>query len=61
MAVAKFQHTIQLPADLEAIWRSYQEQHPTETFNGFVVKILRQEMELLCVTAAPISTIPSAM
>jgi hypothetical protein len=58
MAAPKYQHTIQLPAELEELWLSYQSQHPEETFNGFVVKIIRQEMDLQCVTAAPTLTIP---
>ena len=59
MAVAKYQHTIQLSAELEDLWLRYQSQRlEPETFNGFVNRLIRQEMELLCVSAAPTSTIP---
>jgi hypothetical protein len=53
MAAPKYQHTVQLPAELEEAWLTYHQQHPTETFNGFVTKVIRQELELLCVTNAP--------
>lgn len=50
---AKYQHTVQLPEELEQTWQQVntQRQEP-ETFNGFVNRLIRQEMERLCVTDA---------
>jgi hypothetical protein len=62
MAAPRYQHTIILPEELEqgiAVLQA-QRQEP-ESFNAFINRLIRQEMELLCVTAAPISTIPSEM
>lgn len=53
---AKYQHTVQLPEDLEQGWIEHNAQRlQPETFNGFVNRLIRQELELLCVTAAPTS------
>lgn len=40
---AKYQHTVQLPADLEAFRLDRKAQG--ESFNGLVNRVLRQEME----------------
>jgi hypothetical protein len=55
MAAAKYQHTVQLPADMEETWKAYQAQRQEpESFNAFVIRLIRQEMELLCVTTTRI-------
>ena len=54
---AKYQHTVQLPEDLEQGWIALNTQRANpESFNALVNRLIRQEVELLCVTAAPIST-----
>jgi len=58
MSTPRFNHTVQLPEPLELAWRAYQSQRiEPESFNAFVNRLIAQEMELLCVTAAPSSTI----
>lgn len=55
---AKYQHTVQLPEELEQGWIAINQQRATpESFNALVNRLIRQEVELLCVTAAPTSTI----
>ena len=57
MMAAKYQHTVQLPEDLEQGWLALNTQRTNpESFNALVNRLIRQEVELLCVTAAPIST-----
>lgn len=54
---AKYQHTVQLPEELEQGWTVMNHQRMTpETFNGLVNRLIRQELELQCVTAAPTLT-----
>lgn len=58
MSNPRYNHTVQLTADVEALWVTYQHgQAEPLSFNAFVNRLIRQEMELLCVTAAPTSTI----
>ncbi len=62
MPTGRFQHTVIIPFNLEMAWIQYRNtQVKPESFNGFINRLIAQEMELLCVTAAPTSTIPSAM
>ncbi len=62
MATQRFQHTVQLTKELESAWRTYQATRMIpESFNAFVNRLIHQEMELLCVTAAPTLITPSAM
>ncbi len=61
MAEPKYQHTVQLPADLEAAWKRYQQHEvDAESFNAFVLRLIREEMlekeYTACVTDAPILT-----
>jgi len=57
MAAARFQHTVILPEELEqGILAMQAQQKDPESFNAFINRLIRQEMELLCVTVAPTST-----
>jgi hypothetical protein len=58
MSTARFQHTVQLSVELEEAWKRKQEHDLHLSFNAFVIQLLQ---EALCATAAPTSTIPSAM
>ena len=59
---AKYQHTVQLPEEIEQGWLTLNAQRETpETFNGFINRLIRQELELLCAHAAPTSTTRSEM
>lgn len=58
MSSPRYSHTVQLPEELEQAWKAYQTQRQEpESFNAFVIRLIAQEMELLCVTAAPTSII----
>ena len=60
MATKRFQHTVQLPEAMETAWQAYRaHQAQPESFNAFIHRLIQQELEALCVTAAPSSTIPS--
>lgn len=62
MPTPRYQHTVQISEELEQAWTRYQSARlEPESFNAFVNRLIQQEMELLCVTAAPTSTIPSEM
>lgn len=48
---ARYQHTIQLSEELEQGVHALQAQRAEpESFNALVSRLIRQEMELLCVT-----------
>lgn len=62
MATPRYQHTVQIPEELEQAWTRYQaSRHEPESFNALVNRLIQQEMELLCVIAVPTSTIRSGM
>ncbi len=48
MANPKFQHTIQLPDEVEQAWQAYQSEHGI-SFNAFAIALLRRELECACV------------
>lgn len=51
MAEPRYSHTVQLPEEVESAWKRYQGgQQTPESFNAFVLRLIQQEMELLCVT-----------
>lgn len=50
MSTARYQHTVIIPEELEQAWRQYQTLRETpESFNAFINRLIKQEMELLCV------------
>ena len=56
MTPARYQHTIHLPEELEQGWNTLNAQRTSpESFNALVNRLIRQEMEVLCVTVAPTS------
>ena len=42
MANPRYQHTLQLPAELEEQWQRIQQEQPQLSFNGFVCQILEE-------------------
>ncbi len=50
MATKRYQHTVQLSEELEQGWLALKQQGGAESFNALVHRLIRQEMELLCVT-----------
>lgn len=53
MPSPRYPHTVQLPTELEDAWKRYQDTRlEPESFNAFVIRLIQQEMELLCVTTA---------
>lgn len=51
MASPRFQHSIQVPEDLEQAWIKFQSEHPDMTFNGFACEMLREALkEQICAT-----------
>lgn len=53
MATARYQHSVIIPDELEQAWLQYQaKQAKPESFNAFINRLIKQEMELLCVTDA---------
>ena len=58
MSGARYQHTIHLPEELErGVYALNTQRAAPESFNALVNRLIRQEMDLLCVTDAPTSTI----
>jgi hypothetical protein len=56
MATARFQHSIQLPEDLEQAWLTYAERQPIPvSFNAFINRLIAEEMERQCIPLATIS------
>lgn len=48
-----FPRSVAMPKDLEEQWAKYKAAHPSQSFNGLVIALLR---EALCATNASIST-----
>lgn len=42
MGTRRFQHTIQMPDDLEKLWKQYQSAHGGVSFNAFVLDLIRK-------------------
>jgi hypothetical protein len=56
MAAPRFQHTVIIPEELErGILVMQAQRTDPESFNAFINRLIRQEMELVCVTAVPTS------
>jgi hypothetical protein len=56
MAPPKYQHTIQLPDDVEQAWQAWQAE-TGESFNAFTIRLIRQKLEVPCALLATSSTI----
>lgn len=45
MAVARYQHTIQIPEDVEQLWIEYKNASPNPpSFSAFIIRLIKQEL-----------------